>query len=295
MADKLLLLDDVQSLVNANTIEGGKLAISLKAGAASKNFFEIRLTDLGLRKSAFSWDEMWGTRKGENGSTHDSVALRFNGKEARDAAVYGLWQSADQLFRLGHGSGVRELRLSIDKLPKLFKLLTPQFKAMVIYEENHAARSSCTPIESIPDICAELFQKHGADNKFVCIGVEIVFPTGKKVKNPALPPVALFAPSTLPHKEAVMEKMKNRTVTFEDFYFDANNEALLLEIATWQATEVIRRIYADDPSNRDSFELKTMHAFLRKLTVMHDISAHLQEHEMQNMADLYPGLDLWQK
>jgi hypothetical protein len=260
--------------------------------AKGKRSLDLRITDLGnAHGEIFDWGGWKGAMAGEEGP-HDTVSLRFQGDAATDGVIYGLWKATDQLFRHGRGLTLSELKLSIEKLPALFSMNPPELRVVAVMKKEKELRRGVmvkiADVREAPAAARRLFESSVKKEGLACVTLELCFPKAIKGDNT---PLAIFAPSTDPDREAALARLQKYGAKFDNFYFDFANERLILEIAIWQATELLRRHYSESAGNRDREAIKTLHSTLRHLTLMHDVICRNQEAEMQEYVEAYPGLD----
>jgi hypothetical protein len=285
--------DDVMSTAHVRTIDDDVL-ISLRDRRGEVRSLDLNISDLGNKHGKlFDWVGWRGKMAGEKKCPHDSATLRFRGEAGTDAVIYGLWKTTDQLFRNGRGITLPELKLTLEQLPSLFTMNPPQLRvAVVINSPTGPKRITASRIKHVseaPIIARKLFKSFLRRDDFVCITVELLFHKASKGDRT---PVAIFAPSTDSDREGAFARVEKYGAKYEHFYFDFKNEQLVLEIAIWQATELLRRHYAEKAVNRDRELLRSIHSQLRHLTIMHDVASHNHEVEMVDWIENYPGLDL---
>lgn len=286
MPDQAYRGDDVLSCAHIKTREGDLLVSLHHTGRMADRSVDLKISALGSDQ-IFDWPMWRGTMAGEDGP-NDTATLRFRGTEPVDALVYGLWKTADQLFRHGRGLSVDELRLNIAQLTTLFPMVPPIFRVVALRRDMTSIRMvMLKKINDAPAMALRLLEEYHGEDDLLCAALRITFPKTKTIQFHAI-----YGPSVdTEEREAAISRVKKRGGSIHDFYLDHVTERLLLEVALWQVTEALRRHFAEEGPNRDPEVIRSLHAQLRKLTLMHDTSTHAQELQMQDYVNAYPHID----
>lgn len=275
MQDSALIPGDtIVSHAQARTPQGRILTHFKGTRKGKHNGLEIKITDVGMG-GVFDWKQWKGTTQNENGG-NDSATLAFIGEEARDAMIYSLWMATNQLFQTGWCGSVLDMRLTLRNLPDLAGIHKASYSLCYVVNVDGTLRNVVVvaeiPVAQLPSAAKQVFDKYRGAEGFVAVAVMIRFETQFR---PNTGGIALYTPSVC--AACGHENKEEAEPSINDFYFDLDNERLMLEeLIGWHQT-TCARLYTQGG------DTKALHVTLRRLTVMHDICLHggaAQAHEM---------------
>lgn len=277
--------DTIVSYAQARTPEGSIVAQLKSVNLGKVPGLELRLTDLGM-EDVFVWSNWKGTRQEGNDDTHDSATLVFKTAMARDAVLYALWRTTDQLFQVGWGTNVLDTRLTLQNLPRLCHGLCPLYELSLmlrtkvdgVVQRARIGRFS-TP-QDLPDAALRAFIEHQKKENLVCLCVSVLLP--EPIFKKGIIPVAMFSPSVRAACDGEPAELK--PATLDDFYFDYENEKIILEELLWYNMGQTSRAY------QQGLDTKGLHVVYRELSVMHDVCMTGRARQAQELAQDFPGL-----
>lgn len=258
----------VTSYANPRTPQG-RMGITLEVAPDKKDSeaIELRIEDKGM-DHIFQWKRWKGTRAHpEAPDSRDSAALFFRGDCARDALIYGLWKAADNLFQMGYGMAVLDVRLDLYKLKTFLHHFTFKVEVIAINstgvdgQYTYEVATVLTDLDDAPKAAHQAYLQRRGDR---LVAVALRF----RMENP-------FRPTEAPlmlYKLAVLEKIHDEKKhghqpTMDDFYFDPENEERMVRELLTNYFLLLTAFMAK------GFEVGVVNSELRELLVMSDVCA----------------------